>query len=60
MPRWRKSSYSKANGNCAEVAAAGAVLVRDSKQAGAGPVLRFPPAAWATFAADVKGRPLQP
>ena len=60
-PDWRKSSYSRANGNCTEVAAAdGAVLVRDSRQAGAGPVLRFQAADWRAFLAAVKGRPLQP
>ena len=54
---WRKSSYSKANGNCTEVAVSGAgVHVRDSKQAAAGPVLRFAPAKWATFLAAVKRR----
>ncbi|MFF7298725.1 DUF397 domain-containing protein [Streptomyces sp. NPDC008265] len=47
---WRKSSYSGAEGGeCVEVAAAaGAVLVRDSKELG-GPVLTVGPAAWAGF-----------
>lgn len=52
---WRKSSHSKANHNCAEVAvSAGGVLVRDSEQDG-GPVLRFPPAAWMAFLGTVWG-----
>jgi hypothetical protein len=49
--RWRKSSYSgNGGGNCVEVGAdAHAIAVRDTKQNGAGPVLRFPPAAWRKF-----------
>ena len=59
MPRWRKSSHSRANGNCTEVAAAdGAVLVRDSRQAGAGPVLRFQAAEWRAFLAARQTGPL--
>ena len=53
---WRKSSYSSANGgNCVEVAtdAPGIIAVRDSKEP-AGPVLAFTPAAWESFAAQVK------
>ncbi|MFC4492909.1 DUF397 domain-containing protein [Streptomyces ovatisporus] len=46
---WFKSSYSSdAGGNCVEVAAFGAVLVRDSKRP-AGPVLSATPGAWAAF-----------
>jgi hypothetical protein len=53
---WRKSSYSGSNGgNCVEVAGHGSrVLVRDTRQAGTGPVLRFSPAAWRRFAGQVK------
>ena len=49
---WRKSSYSSGNGGeCVEVASpAGAVAVRDTKQNGSGPELRFAPAAWRKFA----------
>jgi len=56
---WRKSSYSGGSGgDCVEVArAARRVLVRDTRQVGAGPVLRFSPAAWRSFAEQVK-RPL--
>jgi hypothetical protein len=51
---WRKSSHSGANGgNCVEVATAGAVLVRDSKDEN-GAVLAFARKAWETFAAKVK------
>jgi hypothetical protein len=53
---WRKSSYSGANGgNCLEVASPpGAVAVRDSKDGNDGPVLRFTPAVWRTFAERTK------
>jgi hypothetical protein len=54
--RWRKSAYSSSNGgNCVEVGqAARSIAVRDSKQDGRGPVLRFTPAAWRRFAGQVK------
>lgn len=53
--RWRKSSYSGNGGSdCVEVADHGnRVLVRDSKDT-TGPVLRFSPATWRTFADWVK------
>ncbi len=53
---WRKSSYSgNGGGNCVEVAGHGSrVLVRDTRQDGADPVLRFSPAAWRRFAEQVK------
>ena len=52
---WRRSSRSGSEGNnCVEVARlTSGVGVRDSKDA-AGPVLRFAPAVWATFLADLK------
>jgi hypothetical protein len=54
-PRWRKSSFSGAQGgNCVEVAARDGVLVRDTKQHEVGPVLRFTPGAWRRFADRVK------
>jgi hypothetical protein len=48
---WRKSSASKATGNCVELAALsnGGVAVRDSKNP-EGPMLRFTPAEWSAFA----------
>jgi Domain of unknown function (DUF397) len=50
---WRKSSYS--GSNCVEVGGHGRrVLVRDTKQAETGPVLRFSPDAWRRFADQVK------
>ncbi|MFD5422908.1 DUF397 domain-containing protein [Streptomyces sp. NPDC127069] len=56
---WRTSSYSGSEGNsCVEVSddVPGAVPVRDSKQAGDGPVVVFAGAAWASFVQDVKRR----
>ncbi|WFE29594.1 DUF397 domain-containing protein [Solwaraspora sp. WMMD791] len=51
---WRTSSYSGGNGNCVEVAdnLPTVVAVRDSKDR-SGPVLAFPPTAWASFTASV-------
>ena len=53
--RWRKSSYTTANGgNCVEVAGQESrVLVRDTKDR-TGPMLRFAPDAWCRFAERVK------
>jgi hypothetical protein len=53
---WRKSSYSSGNGGeCIEVASPDdTVAVRDTKQKGSGPVLRFSSAAWRRFADQVK------
>ncbi|GLV73265.1 DUF397 domain-containing protein [Streptomyces hygroscopicus] len=54
--RWRKSSYSNADGgNCVEVADGfpGAVPVRDSKNTD-GPVLVLPVLTWARFVNSVK------
>jgi hypothetical protein len=53
---WRTSSFSGSNGgNCIESASVpGAVLVRDTKNDGNGPVLAFQSAAWAAFTASLK------
>lgn len=49
-----KSSYSSGNGECVEVARniPDIVAVRDSKNPH-GPVLRFAPAAWSEFCANL-------
>ncbi len=61
VPRWRKSSYSNAHGNCVEVAAHGAsveaparmIAVRDSKNPD-GSKLVFTHATWQAFTSQVK------
>ncbi|URN14835.1 MULTISPECIES: DUF397 domain-containing protein [Streptomyces] len=54
---WFKSSYSGSDGgNCVEMAAGpDTVYVRDSKAAGAGPVLRVGRNEWAAFVALTAG-----
>ena len=54
--KWRKASYSSNGGaTCVEVANhADRVLVRDTKDHGHGPVLRFSPDAWRRFTGRVK------
>jgi hypothetical protein len=56
-PSWRKSSYSGNGGqNCVEAGhAPGAVLVRDTKDRGNGPVLRVTPADWTRLVESIKG-----
>ena len=53
---WRTSSHSTTNGGaCVEAATIGAgVAVRDTKDKGAGLVLRFTPRAWTRFTATLK------
>jgi hypothetical protein len=56
---WRTSSYTGNGGDtCVEAAhAPGAVLVRDTTQRGAGPVLRVTPAAWARLTRAIRATP---
>jgi hypothetical protein len=54
---WRKSSYSNGQGgNCVEVAdlTGGGRLVRDTKDQGRGPILRFTEAEWNAFVLGVR------
>lgn len=52
---WVKASASTDNGDCVEMRRhAGAVEIRDTKDAGAGPTLRSVPAGFATWLAGAK------
>jgi hypothetical protein len=56
-PAWRKSSYSGNGGaNCVELGSAhGSVMIRDTKDNGAGPVLRVTRTQWQRFTTTIKG-----
>jgi Domain of unknown function (DUF397) len=52
--KWRKSSYSSAQGNCVEVSTSlPQVAVRDSKDV-TGPELAFTRQAWSAFVTGIK------
>ena len=53
---WRKSSYSNnGGGNCVEAAhISGAVLVRDTRDNGTGPVLRVTSSDWARLTSAIR------
>ena len=54
--RWRKSSRSNNVGSCVEVRLADATIeVRDTKNLGDGPVLRFEADEWAAFTREIRG-----
>jgi len=50
---WRRASYSVENGNCVEVALAGSILVRDTRDRD-GATLAIPAGAWREFTAQLK------
>lgn len=50
---WTRSGRCQ-GGNCVEAAHRGQVLVRDSKLGDQSPILRFEPAAWQAFVADLR------
>jgi hypothetical protein len=54
---WRKSSHSSNGGmDCVEAGhVPGAVLIRDTMQRSADPVLRVPAESWRRFTAAIKG-----
>jgi len=55
MVVWHKSSWSAYNGNCVEVAEVGdLILIRDTKDNGAGPILCFTRTAWREFVGGLK------
>jgi hypothetical protein len=53
---WRVATYTGGQGNCVEVGSAATLIaVRDTKDRGNGPVLRFDPYAWHAFMEHLKG-----
>jgi Domain of unknown function (DUF397) len=54
-PRWRKASYSGNGANCVEAGSVpGAILIRDTKNRGRGPVLCLSPRAFADFTTRIR------
>lgn len=55
-PAWRKSSYSaNGGGSCVEVGNnSSTILLRDTKDRGAGPVLRVSAQTWRAFTASLR------
>ena len=54
-PRWRKASFSGNGANCVEAGhVPGAVVIRDTKDSGQGPVLRVSSEAWEKFTASLR------
>ena len=54
-PQWRKASYSGNGANCVEAGTIpGAILIRDTKNRGHGPVLCIRSTAFAEFTARVR------
>lgn len=54
-PIWRTSTYTSNGEACVEIAPeVDGVLVRDTKDRGAGPILRFSSVAWDAFLTDVR------
>ena len=54
-PRWRKSTFSGANGGGVEVADYdGMILIRDTKDHGQGPVHRYTSDEWRAFVVGVR------
>ena len=52
---WRKSTYSNAQASCVEAGGVpGRVLVRDTTQHGAGPVVSVSPRQWHRFTASIR------
>lgn len=52
---WRTATYSNGGENCVEAGSVpGAILIRDTKDHGHGPVLRLSPAAFAEFTTRIR------
>jgi uncharacterized protein DUF397 len=56
---WFVSSFTNGNASCVQVkfAGQGTVLVRDSKDRAASPVINMPSTGWAFLLKDISGKP---